>query len=190
MKDTKYRVSATLSAMLLMTICTALTFIIPIETTSVKIIGSYASILVITVVTWKFPLKFYYFAMAFDFFAAALGSVINLYKTVGFYDRFVHCMSGILLAEAGTIIYGYIVKKRLITHDRSVQLMFAVMFSCACAAFWEIYEFTADTLLKTEMQGDNTNTMGDIVSGVLGSFIYLVTRVLITKISKRKKKNK
>ena len=44
--------------------------------------------------------------------------------------------------------------------------------SFAAAGFWEIYEFTMDQLAGTNMQGNNLNTMGDIVSGFLGGLVY------------------
>ncbi|MCD7890575.1 MAG: DUF2238 domain-containing protein [Ruminococcus sp.] len=186
--DKKYRILASLITLIITIICAILTVILPIETTSVKIIGSIAAVFAISAAAWKFPLYFYISALVFDFFAAILGSVINLYKSIGFYDRFVHYLSGILLARAGILIAEYMFNKHGIKQAAEIKLAFAFFFSSACAGFWEIYEFTADTLLKIDMQGGNSNTMGDIVSGTLGALTYTVIGIIIKR-SKNKNKS-
>lgn len=172
--NTKYRLTVSALTLLVTLLCTAASLLIPLETTTVKIIGSFASVFIITAVTWKFPPRFYLLAMIFDIFAAALGSAVNLYKYIGFYDKFVHYLSGILLAEAGIIIINYVFSVRKIEKDMLVMLLFSFFFSASCAGFWEIYEFTADNLLNINMQGKNSNTMGDIVSGTLGAATYFL----------------
>lgn len=184
--NTKYRLTVSALTLLVTLLCMAAALLIPLETTTVKIAGSLASVFIVSAAAWKFPKRFYLFAMLFDIFAAALGSVINLYKYIGFYDRFVHYLSGILLAEAGMLITTYIFSVRKIEKDNLIMTLFSFFFSASCAGFWEIYEFTADNLLKTSMQGANNNTMGDIVSGVLGAATYVIIRTLICK---REKKN-
>lgn len=188
--DTKYRIAASLIILVLTAVCAAITTVVPIETTSVKIIGSFAAVAVISIVTWKFPLYFYVSALIFDVFAAVLGSVINLYKSIGFYDRFVHYLSGILLGQAGLLIIEYLTKRCRGEKNQRLSMIFAFFFSSACAGFWEIYEFTADALLGINMQGGNSNTMGDIVSGVLGAFTYFVIGYVFWKNKKEKNKNK
>lgn len=176
MKNKKivFRIIISASALIVTLFCTILSFLIPLETTNVKIIGSFVSIFIITAAAWKFPGKFYLLAMIFDIFAAALGSVINLYRYIGFYDRFVHYFSGVVLAEAGFIIILYLFKKYKLVIKNNIAILFSFFFSSACAGFWEIYEFTADNLLGINMQGTNLNTMGDIVSGVLGALSYSI----------------
>lgn len=180
-KDMKFRIAISTSGLLITVICTILSVLTPIETTSVKIIGAFVSVIIVSAVTWKFPRRFFIFAIIFDIFAAALGSVINLYKYIGFYDRFVHYLSGIILAEAGIIIISYVFEKRNINKDIPVMLAFSFFFSSACAGFWEIYEFTADNILNINMQGNNLNTMGDIVSGVLGAATYVIVSAIYMK---------
>lgn len=185
MTDSRSKIAASVITLCITGICTAAAFLIPIETTAMKIAGSFASVIAISAAAWKFPKRFYFLAMIFDVFAASLGSVINLYKTVGFYDRFVHYLSGVLLAEAGMIIIDHLFRSRNIKDDIFIKLSFAFFFSCACAGFWEIYEFTADILINADMQGGNTNTMGDIVSGVLGALTYFIVYYFINRSKKR-----
>lgn len=190
-KDIKCRLAISLSALIITTVCVILTVVIPIETTTVKIIGSFAAVLAVSAAAWKFPLYFYVSALIFDIFAAALGSVINLYSSLGFYDRFVHYLSGILLAQGGLVIAEYLLQRFNLPKDKRLMLIFAFFFSSACAGFWEIYEFTADTLLGISMQGDNSNTMGDILSGVLGAVTHFFVVLLLYHLPKKEKnKNK
>ena len=133
-KDMKFRLIISAAGLLITVICTILSVFTSIETTSVKIIGSFVSVVIVSAVTWKFPKRFFVLAILFDIFAAALGSVINLYKYIGFYDRFVHYLSGILLAEAGMIIISFIFEKRIIKKDIPVMLAFSFFFSSACSA--------------------------------------------------------
>lgn len=172
--DTKAKIITSAIALGVTAVCTVIALLSPLNTTSMKIIGSFASVAVISLAAWKFPMRFYILAMIFHFFAASLGSVINLYKYIGFYDKLVHYLSGIVLAEAGMIVIGYVFKKRSLINDHAVKILFAFFFSASCAGFWEIYEFTADRLLNANMQGGNSNTMGDIISGVLGALTYSV----------------
>lgn len=181
MTEAKFKLAASSAALLITGICTAIVFAAPIETTSMKITGAFSSVFIISAAAWKFPKKFYCMAMVFDIFAAALGSVINLYKTLGFYDCFVHFLSGILLADAGMIIVSYLFRKCDLKSNMLIKIPFAFFFSSACAGFWEIYEFTADTFINANMQGGNTNTMGDIVSGVLGAAAYSIISVIVYK---------
>lgn len=186
-KEARIRLLISLGVLIVTTICFVITQVFDLKTTAVKVIGSYASIPIVTLVLWKFPLRFYAFGLGFDIFATSLGSVLNLYHYIGYFDRFVHFLSGILLAEGGMLIIRWLYKKRNAPTDEFLQLAFAFTFSCSCAAFWEIYEFSADTFIKTSMQGVNSNTMGDIVSGVLGGLVYSAIYLIVLK---RKRINK
>ena len=180
-KDTRFRLAVSAAELALTAICTVIALTLSLYTTPTKIAGSFAAVFILTIVVWKFPKSFYAEAMAFHFFAAPLGSVINLYYYVDPYDRVVHYASGVVLAAAGSIMIDYIFKKRGIRDDKAVKLLFVFFFSAACAGFWEIYEFTADIILGGNMQGSNTNTMGDIVSGVLGALTYTVVSWLVIR---------
>ena len=179
--DTKAKVLASIITLCFTVLCTIVSYVSPIETTTMKIVGSFISVPLISIAAWKFPKYFYIIVLLFDVLATSIGSVINLYKYVGCYDKLVHYLSGILLTEAGIIIISYTFKKRNLKIDHFVKQMFAFFFSVSCAGFWEIYEFTADSILKTNMQGRNENTMGDIVAGVLGALTYIFISFLINK---------
>ncbi len=183
------RIIASISVLMICVVCALITHFVDFGTTPIQIFGAFAAVIAVSVVTWKFPLRFSIAALIFTVFAAPMGSVINLYQLVPFYDRAVHYLSGILLAEGGMIIVEYIFKKCYVPTHKTLILLFSFLFSCACAGFWEIYEFCADTFLGADCQGDNTNTMGDIVSGVLGAVTYLIVGAVNIRI-KEKNKNK
>ncbi len=168
----KRKLFSLLAVLLANVICTVLVLTVPIETTNLKIYGSFAAIILVAAVTWRFPMRFYLLSMGFVFLASTLGSCLNLYRHLGFYDLFVHYLSGIVLAEGGMII-AQALSKKYPTHQQ-MQVILATLFSCTGAAAWEIYEFCADLLANAQMQASKENTMGDIICGVLGALTYLL----------------
>ena len=81
--------------------------------------------------------------------------------------------SGILLAEVGRLFVVYLFKKYQLKLQQTMIALFAFLFSVSAAAVWEIYEFVVDLILSTHMQGNNFNTMGDVISGTLGGLCYI-----------------
>lgn len=173
-KSVNAKIFTSLAVLLLNCICTALVYFVPIESTNLKIIGSFLSIALVSAIVWSFPLRFYITTLIFVFFASSLGSCLNLYRHLEFYDLFVHFLSGILLFKGGRIIIEYINLKRNMPKDKLNIGLFALFFSCSCAAFWEIFEYLCDVLINAGMQGSKANTMGDIIAGVLGAVISAV----------------
>lgn len=159
-------------------VCTVLALYVPIETTAMKIIGSYPAILLTALCAWKFPTYFYYSAMGFVFFASSLGSCINLYRHLSFYDLFVHYLSGVLLAEGGFLLCGALLRRWKMQEHPLLKQLFAFFFSCSCAGLWEIYEYTADLLVHAQMQGSKENIMADVICGMLGALTYFVLSFL------------
>lgn len=188
--DNFWRIAVSAAVLIICAVCAVITRFAELGTTPIQITGGFAAVLAVTIAAWRFPLRFYITALVFVVFAAPFGSVLNLYRLVPFYDKAVHYLSGILLAEAGVLIGGYIFRKYDLRPERMAVLVFAFFFSCSCAGFWEIYEFLADTFLGADAQGENSNTMGDIISGVLGALSYFIAFVLIGNISGKKEKNK
>ena len=147
-----------------------------------RIVGSYVAFLAVSVLLWRFPTFVQATCLAFVFLASPLGSVLGFYARFNYFDKFVHYLSGIVLAFLGFYIAKALLDKKQISDNGNfLKNTIAFLFSCSCAAFWEIYEFTVDNVLKMQSQGDNSNTMGDIVAGVLGAATYLVLYFIINK---------
>lgn len=185
-KQKKTRIIAAALLLLLNVICTVLVLTVPIETTGMKILSCYLALALVVPLVWRFPTRFYLLTMGFVFLASTLGSCVNLYWHVGFYDLFVHYASGVLLAEGGYIIMERLLRRRGLSDDRLIKKLFALFFSCAGAGLWEIYEFSADSLMHMQLQGTKGNTMGDIIAGVLGAVTYFVVASVIESRKKRK----
>lgn len=88
------------------------------------------------------PINLFYYA--FLLFAGVLGSLFDFYKSIAFYDILMHILSGILCAAAAYEI----LKRQKIKLNNSIAAAFMLTFTLACAAAWEMYEFTAFTLIK------------------------------------------
>jgi uncharacterized membrane protein YjdF len=147
-----------------------------------RIIGSYVAFAAVSILLWRFPLSVQISFLTFVLLASSLGSVLEFYAVFNYFDKFVHYLSGIVLAFAGFYIAKILLNKREIADNGDfLKNTIAFLFSCSCAAFWEIYEFTVDNLLGMESQGNNQNTMGDIVAGVLGAVTYLALYIVINR---------
>lgn len=117
----------------------------------------------------------------FIFLAHFLGSIVNLYNSIWWYDLFTHYLSG---AFASTI--AIFIMKRLNKynyHDILFNILFALGITFLSAGVWEILEFSSDIIFNTNLQHHIEtgvkDTMEDIIAAFLGSitwlFIYLFT---------------
>ena len=123
------------------------------------------------------------------------GTIIGLYISTNWWDKFNHTMSGVLLGLAGMFFVNLLTRGQDKINGCSV---FIVVFSFAlmCGAVWEIYEYTCDDIFGLNMQkfmndiskeqyvghaalGD---TMGDIiVDAIGGAVIGLVCAIVSAK---------
>lgn len=160
-----------------MAVCLVLGRALGLDTTTTKTVGAFVSVPLVCIAVYALPERFAWLALGFDLLAAGCGSVLNLYHYIGGFDKFVHGVSGVVLAEGGILLAGALLRARGIKPDAVVQGVCGAVFAMAGAGVWEIYEFSADTLLHTGMQGGNSNTMGDIISGVIGGLAVLAVRL-------------
>ncbi len=185
MNNKKYKILVLCVALALNTACCVVSATFG-EINIFRIVGSYVAFAAVGLLLWKFPMSVQILFLGFTLLASPLGSVLGLYASVPFYDKFVHYLSGIVLGLAGFYIAKKMLHKKQITdNDDFVKLTVAFLFSCSCAAFWEIYEFTVDNVLGMESQGNNANTMGDIVAGILGAVTFTVCKLITLKIKKK-----
>ncbi|WP_409298667.1 hypothetical protein V1498_09945 [Peribacillus sp. SCS-26] len=98
-----------------------------------------------------------------------LGSVRGWYH-LGWWDSFLHGLSGILLGFMGIALY-----ERLVQRDagKHISPWFVFLFTFSFAVFggvlWEVYEFTSDQLFGMTLQGGgNKDTMTDLITDSLG----------------------
>lgn len=131
---------------------------------------------------WKLGLPLYlvisiclHFVLAVD-----LGTAMGFYTRFDWWDLFVHGFFGFL----GCAILYYLYLRLEKKEPNVVNLVMIVLLTVAFAALWEIYEFIADLLLHTDMQGVEealernisplTDTMTDIMIAIAGAVIFYV----------------
>ncbi|WP_214734458.1 hypothetical protein [Exiguobacterium sp. s154] len=107
----------------------------------------------------------------FLFASQYLGSIVGLYGN-GWWDTFLHLLSGIFLAFLGFDFFSRLDDDIRTEIPKRFLFVYIVVFSMAGAALWEMYEFTSDVVLNTTMQGNgNDDTMVDIIAGSLGGIL-------------------
>lgn len=182
----KKRVLALIALVAATTAASVAAFALEINPPMTNVIGAYGSILAALIAAKLFRVSdgLYYAGLAFVFFASPMGSVLDLYRSFGPYDKIVHFFSGILLATLGMMIITYLLKKFGHVEEEQMVIMlvpaviFAFFFSSAGAGIWEIFEFTADRLAGGGMQRGMVDTVTDIIAGNIGALVYAVIILL------------
>ena len=117
-----------------------------------------------------FEEKTCHFIVIFILLSLFGGKTLNFYHIIPYWDRILHFLSGFLTAKIGFEIY---VKLKGNINNKSLTILFCVLFASACASLWEIWEFFSDILFKTNAQNHSLNdTMWDIILGTFSSFLY------------------
>lgn len=126
----------------------------------------------------------------FLYAAIYLGEVRDFYYRFAFWDDLLHLLSGMMLAVLGFFLVRLLndSEHRQVALSAGFVAFFAFTFAVASGAIWEIYEFTIDGLLNTNMQkyatesgmqfvGRDalTDTMGDLIMDTIAAlFITLI----------------
>lgn len=176
----KKRIIALITLVIATTAAAIAAFALEINPPMTNVIGAYGSILAALIAAKIFRVSdgLYYAGLLFVFFASPMGSVMDLYRSFGPYDKIVHFFSGILLATLGMMIITYLLKKfGHVEEEQMVNMLvpaviFAFFFSSAGAGIWEIFEFTADRLAGGGMQRGMVDTVTDIIAGNIGALTY------------------
>lgn len=117
------------------------------------IVGIYAPVLIERL----FHIKFSHLIdciIAVDLFASVvLGEALTFYYRFEGMDKVFHFFATAELALGGYVLAKYFLKKtNKGTHQVLLALVFAFFFSVAFQAVWELYEFTYDSIVGTNMQ--------------------------------------
>lgn len=124
----------------------------------------------------------------FLFASQYLGSIVGLYGN-GWWDTFLHLLSGIFLAFLGFDFFSRLDDDIRTEIPKRFLFVYIAVFSMAGAALWEMYEFTSDVVLNTTMQGNgNDDTMVDIIAGSLGGVLAAFFVVTLHQREKSKQK--
>lgn len=112
-----------------------------------------------TIVSEKFKIKLPSLLEAiiylFIFSSTILGEINNFYGIIPFWDTLLHTLNGFICAGIGFSLVDL-----LNQNSKSINLspiyvvIVAFCFSMTIGILWEFYEFTADSVFKTDMQKD------------------------------------
>ena len=125
-------------------------------------------------------------------FAGLIGSVLNVYYVVNWYDIIIHILMGYFVAILGIFVAGKI--GNYSKYNVLFVAVFCLCFSLAVEVLWEIFEWGADNLFNQTMQGEKIegygqplifDTMLDMVCNTVGALIFFA-QYLIGKLSKFK----
>ena len=122
----------------------------------------------------------------FLYCAIYLGEVKSFYYQVPHWDTILHTFSGAMLGALGFSFVTFLNKTERVPLNLSPLFVaaFAFCFAVMLGVVWEIYEFTADSLLATNMQkfalesgqplvGREalSDTMKDLIVDMIGAFV-------------------
>lgn len=120
--------------------------------------------------------------LAFLFASQYLGSILHFYG-LGWWDTFLHLLSGALLAFVAIALYERLVHREGKTEVSPWLLFwFVVSFAVLGGVVWEMYEFSMDQLFHMTLQGGgNSDTMVDLIADTTGGLVIAVISLIKTK---------
>jgi hypothetical protein len=117
------------------------------------------------------------------------GSILGWYG-LGWWDTFMHFVSGAILAFSGIALY-----ERLIHRNAGNEIspwfvfLFTLSFAALGGVLWEVYEFSSDQFFDMTLQGGgNKDTMTDLIADTIGGLVIAIVGGIRTR-AKLKKKN-
>ncbi|MDY0394518.1 hypothetical protein RWE15_08765 [Virgibacillus halophilus] len=137
---------------------------------------------------FKFRLSIVVSYIIFLFGSQYLGSIRGWYG-FGWWDTFIHFISGGMLAFMAIALYERLVHRNA-GDDISPGFVFLFIlgFSALGGVLWEVYEFSCDQIFHTTMQGGgNFDTMSDLIAGMVGSCIIAVCSWIRTILKQKQK---
>lgn len=112
----------------------------------------------------------------FIFVAHFLGSIVNLYNKIYWYDNFIHFLSGFVIS-----FFALELLIRLKKYDPKkifFNAIFIIGISCIIASFWEYFEFISDNIFGKDAQNVLTtgvaDTMMDMILATLGNLLFIL----------------
>ncbi len=102
----------------------------------------------------ELPTALYVMFIIFLYAAIFLGEVRSFYYKIPYWDAILHCFSSMMTGMLGFMLVALLNRSEQAKLSLSpfFVALFAFCFSLAIGALWEIYEFLADGILKTNMQ--------------------------------------
>lgn len=127
---------------------------------------------------YKMNAEYKFIYCIFIFLAQFLGSIINLYKYITWFDLFAHFLSGVF----AVVVANYILERSKYKNISGlIKFIYIIGFSSFVAVIWEIIEFSGDVFFKMNLQHNIEtgvfDTMEDIIVAVIGALIaYIIDK--------------
>lgn len=160
------------------------------------------AVMIANILLWLVPFVFkplfksaisdgiYLFFVIYTFVASFLGSVLNFYDRIWWFDLAVHSLFGYV----GCVIGLFFVCKLSDVHKaKAVYVVFVcVATSLAIALLWEIFEFAGDVLVGNYAQGAPilgadgkeyitvNDTMEDVICNTCGAIVFMLHYIVHT----------
>ena len=113
------------------------------------------------------------FGNLFILFSFVLGSCYGLYDKIKIYDDFLHFWSGFITFKIGWNILNFLNIEN--SSSKITILIFILFFGIGISGFFEIIEYTLDTVFGKHTQvGGLKDTMQDMIDALVGSLIMSV----------------
>lgn len=137
---------------------------------------------------WKPVYEVYILAIIFMFLASVLGSSFRFYDNVPYWDKYVHCFSGVLGGEVAYILFCLLKKTGKVNkEDLSLMYVFINSVNIMIAALWEEFEYAGLVFFNYDgirhyTTGVN-DSMTDILVCIIGGLLttYFVYRYYRTE---------
>ena len=104
----------------------------------------------------RLPCTLEILAYGFVFAAGVLGEIAGFYERFGFWDDMLHGCNGFMFAAFGFCLVG-LTQRKVGRRARPAPLLVALIafcFSMTVGVFWELFEYSTDAVLGTDMQKD------------------------------------
>jgi hypothetical protein len=110
------------------------------------------------------------------FCTAYLGSIKSFYIRFKWWDSTIHFYKGIFVGFIGITLFKILIPKNARRGlSRSILILFTLSFTASVSVIWEVYEFMGDQFFTHTMQlGGNTDTMLDLLFGLLGGLLIAI----------------
>lgn len=115
--------------------------------------------------------------VSFIFGTFFLGHTQNFYNSLRYWDLLIHFQSGLLLGITGFVLVYILNEHKRFNLDLSPGFifLFAITFSIAFGAIWEIVEFAGDIWFQSSWQANLDDTMWDLIADSIGALIVSVS---------------
>lgn len=120
------------------------------------------------------PIEFDIVIISFIFLSLFLGEIHSYYYKFWWWDLWLHGESGVLAGLFGfTLVYILNAQENIKVHMKPGFIsIFAFTFALTLGTLWEIFEFTIDTVLGSNMQKNGIiDTMSDLILILIGALI-------------------